>query len=174
MEENGGMKGQFDLVARFDLLVRAKIAYLDVRISGIAVGSFLLTFSEIFDGFVHSFILGVGSTLLISSTVLFAYGIYGQIRADKMAGTAASVPKGLDPPGVAEFLLTMLATTRYSEAVVGDLNERFAGECKEIGRDRAVRLYWARTLRSLWPLLRRAIGKAVKWGAVISVVRRFF
>ncbi len=40
--------------------------------------------------------------------------------------------------------------------------------------DRAVRLYSARTLRSLWPLLRRAIGKALKWGAVIATVRRLF
>src|SRR5258708_15480863 len=42
------------------------------------------------------------------------------------------------------------------------------------GRDYAVRWYWTDTLRSLWPLLRRAIGKALKWGAVIATVRRLF
>jgi hypothetical protein len=78
------------------------------------------------------------------------------------------------PPKLAEFLLTALATTRAAEAMIGDLNERFADECKKFGRDRAVRLYWARTLRSLWPLLRRAIGKALKWGAVIAAARRLF
>jgi len=45
---------------------------------------------------------------------------------------------------------------------------------KKLGRPRAVRLYWARTLRSLWPLLRRAIGKALKWGVLIATVRRLF
>jgi hypothetical protein len=78
------------------------------------------------------------------------------------------------PPTLAEFLLTALATSRQAEAVTGDLNERFTDDCEKLGRPRAVRLYWARTLRSLWPLLRRAIGKALKWGAVIAAVRRLF
>jgi hypothetical protein len=76
------------------------------------------------------------------------------------------------PPKLAEFLLIAFAATRHAEAQIGDLNERFADECKKLGRDRAVRLYWARTLRSLWPLLRRAIGKALKWGALIAAVKR--
>ncbi len=79
-----------------------------------------------------------------------------------------------NPPKIAEFLLTALATSRAAEAMVGDLTERFADECEKFGHQRAVRLYWARTLRSLWPLLRRAIGKALKWGAVIAAVRRLF
>jgi hypothetical protein len=79
-----------------------------------------------------------------------------------------------DPPKIAEFLLTALATARHAESAIGDLNERFADECQKLGRDRAVRLYWARTLRSLWPLLWRAMGKAVKWGAVIAALRRLF
>jgi hypothetical protein len=78
-----------------------------------------------------------------------------------------------DPPELAEFLLTALATTRAAEAMVGDLNERFTTEREKLGRDRAVRLYWARTLRSLRPLLRRAIGKALQWGAVITTTRWF-
>jgi hypothetical protein len=75
---------------------------------------------------------------------------------------------------MAEFLLTLFATTPRAEAAIGDLNERFADECKKLGRQRALRLYWARTLRSLWPLLRRAIGKMLKWGVVIATVRRLF
>jgi hypothetical protein len=31
-----------------------------------------------------------------------------------------------------------------------------------------------RMLRSLWPLPRRAIGEALKWGAVIAAVKRLF
>jgi hypothetical protein len=75
---------------------------------------------------------------------------------------------------LAEFLLTLFAATHHAEAVIGDLNERFGDECRKIGRPRAIRLYWARTLRSLWPLMRRASGKVLKWGAVISMVRRIF
>lgn len=59
--------------------------------------------------------------------------------------------------------------TRSAEAIVGDINEHFTRECRELGRDRAVRLYWARTLRSLGPLLWRAIGKVV-----VAAVKRFF
>jgi hypothetical protein len=78
------------------------------------------------------------------------------------------------PPRLAEFLLTVLATSRRTEAMIGDLNEYFTRECEEFGRDRAVRLYWARALRSLGPLLRRAAGKVLKWGAVIAAARRLF
>jgi hypothetical protein len=92
-------------------------------------------------------------------------------RAKTKSGSAITIH---DPPNVAEFLLAALATTRAAEAMIGDLNERFATECKEFGRDRAVWLYWAHTLRSLWPLLKRAVAKAVKWGAVIAAVRRLF
>jgi hypothetical protein len=70
---------------------------------------------------------------------------------------------------LAEFLLTVFATTRSADAMIGDLNERFTGECREFGRDRTVRLYWARTLRSLPPLVWRAIGKVV-----VAAVKRFF
>ena len=88
--------------------------------------------------------------------------------------TDAAVPNNCDPPQIAEFLLTVFASSSRAEAAIGDLNERFAGECREMGRRRAVRLYWARTLRSMWPLLRRATGKALKWGAVIAAMRRLF
>ncbi len=80
----------------------------------------------------------------------------------------------IDPPGVAEFLLTALLKPSHADAVTGDLNEHFTRECEELGRRRAIRLYWARTLRSLWPLLKRAAAKALKWGAVIATVRRLF
>jgi hypothetical protein len=81
------------------------------------------------------------------------------------APPVVTAPNKLDPPKIAEFLLTMLASTARADAMVGDLNEHFARDCEKFGRARAVRLYWARTMRSLWPLLRRAIGKALKWGA---------
>jgi hypothetical protein len=74
-----------------------------------------------------------------------------------------------NPPSAAEFLLTMLATTRRADAMIGDLNEGFTRERREFDRARAVRLYWARTLRSLGPLVWRAIGKVV-----VAAMKRFF
>jgi hypothetical protein len=50
---------------------------------------------------------------------------------------AQTKPDTHDPPKFAELLLTLFATTRRAEAQIGDLNERFADECKKLGRDRA-------------------------------------
>jgi hypothetical protein len=81
-----------------------------------------------------------------------------------------SLPR--EPPKLAEFVLTAFATSAKREAIRGDLAEIFARECCQLGAARAKRLYWARTLRSLAPLLCRAAVKAMKWGALIDVVRR--
>jgi hypothetical protein len=62
----------------------------------------------------------------------------------------------------------------HAEAVVGDLNEHFTRDYEKFGYNRAVRLYWARTLRSVAPLLWRAVVKGLKWGPVIAAVRRLF
>jgi len=72
----------------------------------------------------------------------------------------------------AEIVLSAFLKPSRADAVIGDLNERFAGDCKTLRPRRAVWLYWARTLQSLLPLLRRAIGKALKWSVVIEIWRR--
>ena len=79
-----------------------------------------------------------------------------------------------EPPWLAEFLLTMLLKPSHVDGVTGDLNERFASECRDLGQRRAIWRYWRRAFDSLWPLMRRAIGKALKWGAVIAAVKRLF
>ena len=58
-----------------------------------------------------------------------------------------------EPPALAEFLVGALLPNAKSDAAIGDLNERFERDCQEYGAARARRLYWSRTLRSLWPLL---------------------
>jgi hypothetical protein len=78
------------------------------------------------------------------------------------------------PPMLAEFILAMLLKPSRSEAVIGDLNERFTDELHRLGQRRAGWLYWARTLHSLWPLLKRATAKALSWGALIAMARRIF
>src|ERR1043166_121643 len=72
------------------------------------------------------------------------------------------------PPCIPEFLLVLMATTAQREAAVGDLNEMFERDCETWGQSRAERLYWAGAIRSLWPLLLRAMGRAVKWATIVS------
>jgi hypothetical protein len=84
----------------------------------------------------------------------------------------ADTPDTPDPPKIAEFILMVLASN--AEAMLGDLNERFTDDCQRIGKRRATRLYWARTLRSIGPILIRWLRKALKWGVVIEAARRLF
>ena len=79
-----------------------------------------------------------------------------------------------EPPRIAEFLTAFMAHPAHVDAAVGDLNERFHRDLATYGYRRAKRFYWARTLRSILPLLRRAIGRLIKWGLIVDVVKRFF
>jgi hypothetical protein len=80
-----------------------------------------------------------------------------------------------EPPKVADFLLTVFAcSSPKKDGIVGDINERFARECEEVGVSMARRRFWGRTFYIVWPLVRRALARTVKWGAVIEGVRRFF
>jgi hypothetical protein len=76
------------------------------------------------------------------------------------------------PPRSAELLLTVFASTKHAEAMIGDLNERYAGWCKRFGVRQAQRLYWVQAAQSIGPLLLRWLGKVLKWAAVISTVKR--
>jgi hypothetical protein len=82
--------------------------------------------------------------------------------------------KAIDPRRFADFLLIMFLKPSHVASAIGDLKEHFDRDCRCLGRRRAIWLYWRRTFDSLWPLLRRAIGKALKWGAVIATLRRLF
>jgi hypothetical protein len=79
-----------------------------------------------------------------------------------------------EPPMLAEFLLTMLLKPSRVDGVTGDLRERFDSDLHRFGHRRAVWWYWRRTIESLWPLMRLAIGKALKWGVVAAAVKRMF
>jgi hypothetical protein len=68
-----------------------------------------------------------------------------------------------EPPHFGEFLFTLLQKPSHAASAIGDLDERFQHDCDRYGVRRAKQMYWAHVLRSAWPLLRRAIGRAVKW-----------
>jgi hypothetical protein len=88
-------------------------------------------------------------------------------------GQGRSEPAVEPPPG-AEFCLSLFLSGDKSEALIGDLNERFEQDCKRYGAKRARNIYWAHSLQSLWPLLRRATVRAIRWGIMIDSVRRWF
>lgn len=78
------------------------------------------------------------------------------------------------PPAWAESVLTFLTGSRRAEAAIGDMNERFTRECTEVGLSRARLRYSVRTMRSVWPLLKRMFVQLGVWAAVISAVKRYF
>jgi hypothetical protein len=80
----------------------------------------------------------------------------------------------ISPPTVAEFLLSLLLNKKSGEAAIGDLNERFEEDCRRFGAARARRIYWGRTMRSVWPLVVRLVARAIKWGVVAEALRRRF
>lgn len=79
-----------------------------------------------------------------------------------------------EPPKLAQFLLVLFLDRRHVDGLIGDLAEQFERDCRRYDADYARRRYWAETLRSLWPLLRRAMARAIKWVAVLEAVRKFF
>jgi hypothetical protein len=116
------------------------------------------------------------ATILGEATVDVLSATEEQIRLATEAGMAIPnlAHQCAEPPRLADHCLALFLSGAKSEAIIGDLSERFRRDCEQHGAGRARRMYWDRTLRSLWPLLRRAIARAFKWGVVIESVRRFF
>jgi hypothetical protein len=93
-------------------------------------------------------------------------------RAVECARIAAEVHR---PPRWAGFLFTVFAKSPdAADAAIGCMHERFVRDCAKYGVRHATFYCWAGTVHSLWPLFRRAIGRAVKWAAIISAVKRYF
>ena len=57
------------------------------------------------------------------------------------------------PPAFAEWLAVLIKAPAMRDAFVGDLEEEFQRDLASFGLNRARRFYWARTLRSIVPLL---------------------
>ncbi len=95
-------------------------------------------------------------------------------QAADAAATLALLKSAAEPPQLADFCLSLCLSGAKAEAVIGDLNEKFHRDCDHFGAERARRMYWGRTLRSLGPLLLRIGSRVIRWGLVIESVRRFF
>ena len=79
-----------------------------------------------------------------------------------------------EPPRLFDYLLPLILSGAKSEAILGDLNERFGRDRERFGMPRARRMYWGVALGSLWPLLGRAAARLIRWGIIAEGWRRFF
>jgi hypothetical protein len=77
------------------------------------------------------------------------------------------------PPAFAEWLIPLLVKGKRSDAILGDLQERFVRDCRELDEQRARRLYVARVVSSSGPLLWSAVKKAGIFAAVAAVARKY-
>ena len=79
-----------------------------------------------------------------------------------------------EPPQFADFMLTLMLSEAKGDAIIGDRNERFEQDCQRFGAERARGIYWGRALISMWPLIRRVVARAIRWGIIAEYARRFF
>jgi hypothetical protein len=77
----------------------------------------------------------------------------------------------IEPYPAAEFLITAIVPKRRRDALLGDLEERFARDCEKFDLDRARRRYSAGVanilLRLAWPALKR-----LRWWALLAAAWR--
>jgi hypothetical protein len=117
------------------------------------------------------------STTVANATVIKAQGVaagrplLGQPKLVVHSSEDAQAP---NPPAIPDFLLVLFAKSKSDVAAVGDINERFNGDCRKFGSARARRRYWAETLQFLWPLLARTISRAMKLAVIVGAVKRYF
>jgi hypothetical protein len=77
-----------------------------------------------------------------------------------------------NPPPIPHDLLRPFARSKRDLAAIGDINELYDRDRARFGRARARRLYWAETLKFLWPLLGRAFSRVIKWAVIIDALKR--
>jgi hypothetical protein len=114
----------------------------------------------------------------LDQTVVAAFQIMRELNQRQfefamMLLNRAAHSRPSEPPRIAEFLL-ILCSKSSGDALIGDINERYAREYVEYGPERARRRYWAEAARSFVPLLWRALCRALKTAAVIDALWRYF
>jgi len=84
-------------------------------------------------------------------------------NVNRLTTTAKAKSKSLAvmPPVNAEFLFHFLLDRQHSDAIIGDLEERYRKLHKKFGRRRANFWYWTQTVVSLRPIMRAWVKKVV-------------
>jgi len=95
------------------------------------------------------------------------------VKTGKMErpGTAVTAGKTI-PPAFAQFLLRLLIKPSHCEGAIGDIDEQFRRDISNYGITRARRLYWAETIRTIWPLVVPALKRLAKYGAAVWLGRK--
>lgn len=94
------------------------------------------------------------------------------IETAKFSG-ASQRPGAPTPPKLLEFVLTMGATTPKLEGELGCINELFEREVETLGVRRAKLRYWGKGIRLLFKIVKPLMARAVKWGVIADLFRRF-
>ena len=95
-----------------------------------------------------------------------------EVRVLLAIAAASQVP---EPPKLAEVLLIVCSGSgKRAEAIQGDLCEQFTHDRAKMSVARARRRYWSRVLASLGPQIGRTIARAVRWAAILSLVKKLF
>lgn len=76
------------------------------------------------------------------------------------------------PPINAEYVLHLFLRRDEREALIGDLIERYVEKCDRFGKRRADFWFYMEVGRSLWPLLKRVVGRVSGLMALCEWIRR--
>ena len=77
--------------------------------------------------------------------------IYKNSKSPIFSEVASS--EKLIPPKLAEMFLMLVTRKKSREAIIGDLEQKYARNCADFGVGRARRLYWVETIWTVGPLL---------------------
>ncbi|HEV2864240.1 MAG TPA: permease prefix domain 2-containing transporter [Pyrinomonadaceae bacterium] len=80
--------------------------------------------------------------------------------------------EGYQPPAKASCFLSRLLDDRDKEIVLGDLTEQYILKVEHVGKRRADGWFYVEVARSLWPLAKRSVAKAVRFAMIGEWIRR--
>ncbi len=119
---------------------------------------------------------GSGTLTLYASEP--AIRISGSLAITEPADTVAvagHIGDTREPPGLAEFLLSVFARAKDIDALMDQLEVRFGRDCASgMSRSRAVRRYWSRVIRSIGPQILQAARRLGWLGLIMAAFRRLF
>ena len=98
-----------------------------------------------------------------------------EVEAEKIEGTVQSTGSKkikFVPPMNAEYLLFLALPKKDSEAIAGDLEERWRKIRKKFGVRKANFWYWFQVIRSLWPFGVAAVKRVSGLLALVAVWKK--
>lgn len=116
--------------------------------------------------------LGKNFVLGFTLTALAAKEIVHFFKPRRAASTTEIDEQDRTPPAVAEFIAALCTKRRYRAAAIGDKAETFTQDCKDYGRKRAVRMYWADTIASVGPIAWHVLKRLGFVAFIVAAAKR--